>query len=647
MSVLVLTGVGLRILVWVAYKPALMFFGDSFAYIVAAQRFQPPTDRPFGYPFFLRVISSVGGMGTVTMVQHLLGIAMAIALYVVLMRRGVRRWLGALVCTPLLLDAYLLQIEHEILSETLFAALILGAVLVAMRQPLTARWALLAGGLLAAASITRTVALPIAVAFIGYLLARRVGWRVVTALVVAIAAPVLSYMTWFASYYGNFATSNGSGQFLYGRVAVFADCAKVQLTDPERQLCDNAAPSVRPNANFYVWSADSPLRATGLSPQLTDQLAASFAKKIILAQPVTYATYAARDVAHYFAPGRFTTSVDSPLGAWLFPTTFADPVASSSVAHNDLQGDPVRPRIAQQPASLLRAYQDIAYTQGPLLLLAFVVGLASGWLVRGTRRWDGPFAAVTGLLVLAVPSLTVMFDYRYGLPALPVLMLAGAIGVQALIDRRSKEPTAHHTHARVKRPAWAAPAALLVAVFALLSAAAQSPLVRNTSFETYVASGAELGRLGPPLDRARAVEDVPGVRQQSFVAGAIVSAENGGIVVPERYLAGIARAGGLKALGSPVGGELRTNYDSGLRYITFNQGVVFWSRLGGSRAVVGDIYTLWGQTKIRARLRDPLAWPVRAGDGSVSQRFRYGSVRIAPNGSSVITVDRNAPKAAS
>ncbi|MUH43599.1 MAG: hypothetical protein F2792_05395, partial [Actinobacteria bacterium] len=194
MALLVISGVVLRVLTVLAYKPALMFFGDSYAYVVAAQRFQPPNDRPFGYAFVLRLISYVGNLGTVTILQHILGLALAIILYIVILRRGAPRWLAALAATPLILDAYIIQIEHNILSETMFASLLLGAVLIATREELTPRWAVAAGLFLAAAALTRTVAIPIAVIFIAYFLVRKLGRQVVMGFVLAMAIPIIWYM---------------------------------------------------------------------------------------------------------------------------------------------------------------------------------------------------------------------------------------------------------------------------------------------------------------------------------------------------------------------------------------------------------------------------------------------------------------------
>ena len=84
---LVLTaGLTLRVLAEIAYRPALLYI-DSAKYLegsVAA--------APQGYQALLRPLEQVGGLALVAAVQHAFGLAMAIALYALLLRRGAPRW---------------------------------------------------------------------------------------------------------------------------------------------------------------------------------------------------------------------------------------------------------------------------------------------------------------------------------------------------------------------------------------------------------------------------------------------------------------------------------------------------------------------------------------------------------------------------
>ena len=74
----------------------------------------------------LKAILLVGNLQVVAAVQHLVGLAMGVAIYAVLLRRGVPRWLAALAAAPVLLDAYELQIEQTIMPDVWFEALMRG-----------------------------------------------------------------------------------------------------------------------------------------------------------------------------------------------------------------------------------------------------------------------------------------------------------------------------------------------------------------------------------------------------------------------------------------------------------------------------------------------------------------------------------------
>ena len=112
-AALLAAGLVLRVLAQFAYRPAL-FYIDTTRYVSN----NPPGMDPLGYGGVLRAISPAGGLAAVAAVQHLLGLAMAVVIYVLLLRRGVARWLAALAIAPVLLDAYQLQIEQTIMPDT-------------------------------------------------------------------------------------------------------------------------------------------------------------------------------------------------------------------------------------------------------------------------------------------------------------------------------------------------------------------------------------------------------------------------------------------------------------------------------------------------------------------------------------------------
>ncbi len=157
-AILLALGALLRACAFFAYRPALIFT-DSIGYLANRANLGPRPLRPFGYPVFLHLLPFRFGLEIVPLVQHLLGLGLAVVIYVLLLRLGVARWLAALAAAPVLLDAMQLNLEQQILSETLFEVLLLGACALLLWWP---RVGLVAAGLagtsLAAAALTRSVA---------------------------------------------------------------------------------------------------------------------------------------------------------------------------------------------------------------------------------------------------------------------------------------------------------------------------------------------------------------------------------------------------------------------------------------------------------------------------------------------------------
>jgi hypothetical protein len=85
-SALLAAGLVLRAAALTAYHPALIYV-DTLKYLYGAS----PGSEPLGYTALLRLILLAGDLGTVAAVQHLLGLAMAVVLYAVLLRRGAAR----------------------------------------------------------------------------------------------------------------------------------------------------------------------------------------------------------------------------------------------------------------------------------------------------------------------------------------------------------------------------------------------------------------------------------------------------------------------------------------------------------------------------------------------------------------------------
>jgi hypothetical protein len=460
-------GAVLRGLTTLAYRPAMEFVQDSFDYLGDARSLAPSVIRPLGYPLFLRALSVTGRFGLVAVAQHLLGLAMAVMLYQLLLRLGVRPWLAALATAPLLLDAYAVYMEQFVLAETLFGFLALaGFVVLLWRLRPSAAACALAAALLACAALTRTVGLALLAPALGYLLVTRAGVRRVGSFAGMTVVLLGAYAGWYKATNGHWGLQTFDGYFLAGRVEPFADCGPARLDPVEQLLCDERPVAERPSPDWYVWNPGSPLRRPDL-PQGTDRnaVAGSMARRVILSQPGDYASTVAQDFLHYFSPVRTGGRRDGLVQTFQFRTSFvpdpwqpeyppSDPYVyqwtwpgNSTVRYGNIVAthgfDLARaePRLDRGIADGLRSYQRFGYTPGPVLVLAVIVVLAAATVrlpvERRPTRWVALVLAGSGLLLLMVPSATASFDFRYLVPALTLLPAAGALGVTVLAGRRS------------------------------------------------------------------------------------------------------------------------------------------------------------------------------------------------------------------
>ncbi|MGH9103361.1 MAG: hypothetical protein ACRDYD_10350 [Acidimicrobiales bacterium] len=450
-------GLVMRVLVDVAYWPSLLFFGDSYAYLRAAQRLHPQAAHPIGYPALLRLLSITGSIAVVPIVQHLLGLGLGVVIYLLMLRLGVRRSLAAAAAMPVLLGGFQLDIEQFVLAETLTDVLLLaGLALLLWRWRLGAGGAALVGALLAGAALTRTAALAVVVVVGLYLLTRR-SWRATGGYALAVLITVGAYASWDAAVNGGSPSSGMSGYFLYGRVAPFATC-DYPLQPRLRQLCPPLPVSVRSrNPELYVWEPGSPLAAPDLgSLGQRDGLAMSFSERVILHQPLAYLEAAAADTWHYFTPGRWmsprTDSID--VQRWQFPGPGLQPERDQLhvfLGNAGFGGRPVTPQPDFALTGFLRAYQSVLYLPGPALLTALLGAAAVGAGLTGigiarrrgrpasrsAARWAALVLAASGVVLVAIPSLVTGFSYRYGLPLLVLLppagLIAADIGADALV----------------------------------------------------------------------------------------------------------------------------------------------------------------------------------------------------------------------
>jgi hypothetical protein len=444
-AALLAAGLVLRVLVQLAYRPAL-FYIDTTRYLYNAEGMDP-----VGYKGPLRAILWAGGFNAVPAVQHLLGLAMAVVIYLLLQRRGVPRWLAALAMAPVLLDAYQLQIEQMVMPDTLFEAMIVAGLAILLWQP-KASWrrAVTAGVVLGASATVAQVGESLLLPAVIYLLAAGGGWRhaIGKAVVMcgAFALPIGIYCTGSYLLTGQFFLSHTGVTSGYGRMAAAADCATLQLPSAERAMCPGKAQQAN-GPDWLEYSPNSPVQPyyAHLPRAQTDSLISDFNHRVLTQQPLRVLGAYTGDVLKLFAPARNQSPGDTPISRWRFQTTFPyfPPHSSKQAVSTEISGyGGSAPSVWQPVAAFLRAYQlDGGYTPGPLFALCALAGLAGSVTALIRRRADATtrqlargclLCFASGAAVLLVSDVF-EFSWRYQLPALVTLLPAGALGIAVII----------------------------------------------------------------------------------------------------------------------------------------------------------------------------------------------------------------------
>lgn len=456
-SVLLVAGLALRILVVMAYHPALLYV-DSPKYLYDLW---PGTD-PLGYKVLLRVVLAIADLGFVAVIQHLLGLAMAAALYWMLARQGTVRWLAAVAVAPVLLDAYQLQLEQMIMPDVWLEAMIVaGLVVLLWQQAVTVRMAVAAGLALGLSATFRQVGEVLVLPAVVYLLAAGGGWRLAVgraiALSAAFALPILLYCSASYAVTGHFwlARSQGSAP---GRLAAAADCATLRLPAGVRPICPTAAEKAH-GSDWLLHSGSSPLKDAVPPPGMgRAEMLSEFESAVERQQPLRVAGSVLGDAVRLFSVTRGNIPGVTPISRWQFQVHYPThhPEIRLGRRHvilivqhsrfgefylrrlNSSYGGVAE--VDRPIAAFLRAYQlDGGYTPGPLLALSLLVGLAGSGMALARRA--GParrHRLARACLLFTVTAITVLlasdwfeFSWRYQLPALVTLPLAGALGIGA------------------------------------------------------------------------------------------------------------------------------------------------------------------------------------------------------------------------
>ncbi len=464
-ALLLAAGLVLRVAAQIGYRPALLYI-DSKKYLFGTEVRSWGAFDPLGYLLLvLRPVLWFGNLALVALVQHLLGIAIAVTLYVLLLRLGVCRWLAALATGPVLLDGYQLVAEQTIMPDTLFEVLVVAGLTVLLWPGVTSPAAgrpdgrpglaaMVAAGLALGLSVpVRQVGEVLILPALIYVLAVTRGWRSrllhATVLTACFALPIVGYMTWSEfGLHDGFELSNMGDEYLYGRTAHAADCATLKVPADYWSLCPKPSAAAALGVDGLVnigLAADQTYAGSG--PQLTGDanpgvVQRKFAYAVLRQQPLRVAGDIATDAIKLFALTRDGQTGDTPISRWQFhysypyypPGITANGATSADVIFALSGGGTVH--VDRPVASALRDYQlDGGYTPGPVFLLSLLAGLAGifafGRLGQNRLALACLLTTLSGVTLLLGADLY-EFSWRYQLPALITLPVAGALGGTAL-----------------------------------------------------------------------------------------------------------------------------------------------------------------------------------------------------------------------
>jgi Dolichyl-phosphate-mannose-protein mannosyltransferase len=427
------------------------WFNDSFSYVSSAVTLTPETSRPSGYPVYLWLLSPFHSYFLVTASQHLMGLLVAVMIYALARRRfAAPAWVAVLATLPVLYDGFEIQLEHLIMTDTLFLFLAFAALTVLLWNPRPSwRACLVAGALLGLATTVRSTGLALIPVFALYLLIRFVpdvararwrgwpGWRALIAGLVAcgiaFAVPIVGYEAWYKSANGQFTMTESTGVFLYSRVMTFAECSRMTLPVDLLPLCTSVPPAQRPIAQAYIWDAASPLNrfpAPKFSPTV-NKLAEEFAVKAVEAQPLDYARAVWDDTVRSFGWSRQVFPNGATYDEYLFgyhslPISGSSFGGYSSPEAYYVRGNPST-AVVNPFAGLIRVYQRYVWLPGTVYGLILLVGLF-GVVVRWRRAGrEALLPWLCSVALIVAPAATAEFDYRYVTTAVPFACLAAAM----------------------------------------------------------------------------------------------------------------------------------------------------------------------------------------------------------------------------
>jgi hypothetical protein len=255
--------------------------------------------------------------------------------------------------------------------------------------------------------------------------------------------PVLGYLGWHQVWYGRFDFVDYDSQFMYGRIAQFAECKGMSLPGYERPLCPQQPPAQR-DPNFYMWNPHSPQVTLNVPGMNKGAIILDFDLQVIEHQPLAYLKAVTGDIWYSFSPVRGDGPEHYPVWYLQFHTYWylqwpsyfpLDQPAAAALRSYTGSGPHVQPTLARFMVSYGRHF----YVPGPLFAAGLALGLAGlagvGRARRSGLRWPSLLFTAGAIAAVMPPFLIQPFDWRYELPQLSLIPVAAVLGVTALTSR--------------------------------------------------------------------------------------------------------------------------------------------------------------------------------------------------------------------
>jgi hypothetical protein len=437
-ALLVAGAVAVRVWLMAAYGPAFLGFGDSHEYVTAAATgvFRD-VQKPAGYPILLAVLHAVSdGLTFTILVQHLLGLATGVLLYLAVRSAGGPPWLGLIPAATVFFGGTGVLLEHSLLADPLFAFLQAVGVYAAVRalsEP-GVRWASLAGLATGASFWVKTVGLssvvlvPLVLLLAAPLTPRRRQRSALAAGAIGVVL-VCGYLTAQGLASGYWGYERQGAWNLYGRVATFVDCARFTPPPGTRFLCPIQPPDARSSQSYYQYARFSPaVRRFGgpaRAPAYANGMLERFSLAAIAAEPLAYAGAVLHGLTFYVSPGAGEGYTPAGIREALLSARGTRSIEPAIAAYyRDAHGYAG----SRSASAALDAYERHTRIQGLALIAMLLAAIAGLPLLSGRARAAALLFTLTAICSVLLAELGNGYDARYGYPAFGPLAAGAALG---------------------------------------------------------------------------------------------------------------------------------------------------------------------------------------------------------------------------